>query len=603
MKQATGLEFGEEDVRLKKKLNMQGSDMTDAFIRLCNYAERHEVPNNVSSLNYAFETMPRSAPEFQCLSKLRQCAGSYKSFIETTQWMLTQRRLLCIPGLKNPKVFAQCCFWGHLFQCYKDFCVSEAMPLFWGADFHEFDGALKNWFKNDILTSQTLTEKILVSNRIQPTAFVNAVLGAVVHGTRRQRTLMLFSRKHRCGKSVIANALKELFDGVRITLEDKGSREFVLSAAVGAGLVVCEDPSESALNFMVRGMRAHMDGDEVPVNKKHQAITHSPYPPIIITSNICNTTQALGSRCRTFVFEKTMGEVFGSQIVNSIPPTDIVRLLAKYTFIPMCNSIYNDHAPLANNTSLTQCVDDTLLGHSPWCKFMNYFTRMSKRVTADGTTVEVEGVQEEVFSIERIQPQNCGVFCTKEAIEMAKLFLLTKHQCLHRGDLTGLKVLKDKTKEAYEITAFYDTVMVTMSGIMHRLLAEFENDFVKGKDSNVDLFVTPATSVTSVQYYNSQRNVWDYAKAVNNAFSCTEFELRDGNDAQTRTLYHKHLLDCLFSFLETHGVTGPRNSQGHFTMPLNLTLHDLYLRATGALLLSHSELGEDTGRLPEEQFG
>lgn len=613
-KSQTKTECGEIDDMTQKRLNLAAPEVEDAFMKLCDYAERNQCKPDATALCFLFETMPHTAPEYKALKKVTQSAGAFKSFIDTCKWMLIQRSMYCCQDFADPAMQAKCKVWEALFKDFKGYIDSENLPEYWPPERDENDH-IRCWWKYNVLNSQTDIERILIANRIAPTNFANAVINACVHGYRRERSLLLYSEKHKCGKSLIANALKMLFHGKRITLEERGSRDFIVSSASHAGVVVIEDPSEQALNYMVRCLRPHLDGDEVPVNNKHQQVYSATYPPIVITTNTKNTTDALESRSKSFVFCKTMDEVFQTRRVESISGEQMACFLGKYVSLPQCNAIYNGLTPLTSDTIYTQCVYDAPLGHSPYCKFMVMFTRLADKVQCPDRVIQTQQGPRKIPCIERITPANCGVFLTKKVLSTAQLYMLHKECCLVRGDTTGTKVKREKASEALQITAFFENVAVPFSAVFEQLLSEYDNDFWDKPCRDRCAYISDVSSVTSKDYYSVPVGPDEPASAdlgpgeeqrvgLNNLMTRHELQMREGRSTADRQRYHRHVIDKLLTFAERHMYIGTRDANGSFATPQNFSLLKLYEDCTGGTLLRHALRDSyEEARLPEDLFG
>lgn len=600
-KNSTLVQCGEEDELTKKKLNIAETETVNAFLKLCDYAEAQHCKPETSALNYCFETMPTTCPEYKILTKITNAAGQYRSFIENCKWMLIQREQFKIPALKEQGVKAKCLIWKALLETFKDYCDYNNLPRYWYAEIGHEAEHVQTWAKYRVINSQTNLERILIANGISVTEFVNTLLDALIHGTRRHRTMMFYSEQHMCGKSIIADAICKLVEGKRITLEERDGRDFVVSSAHTAGVVVIEDPSAGALKFIIRALRAHMDGDTIPINAKHQAITHAQYPPIIITTNVATTTQALKSRCKIFTFHKTIDQVFGNKQIMTIEPTEVAQLIGKYTMLPMCNGIYQDVIPLRSGTSVTQCLSDSLTGHSPFCKWMLYISRVAPTVRCPPCELSHGGRQHAVATIQRIAPRNCGLLLTKETIETARVFLLTEEGCLSRGDVDGNKILREKASRAAHIQSFVSDVMTPLSGLLGFLLPDIEHDFVE-KTQHTWRFLKAMTSTSSKDLFGKEVESEDYL-AINNMMTKAEIELRETQPRGKKNAYHQMLLDRLLQFCENHRIISPRNASGHFVARNNWTLDDMYDIAYGKLHLKESEQEEHDYRDDEDMYG
>ncbi|DAC80326.1 TPA_asm: EO1 [Tilapia adomavirus 2] len=600
-KNQTAIEVGDTDDCTRKKLNIELTEIDSAFIRLVDYAEKNNCEPDTAAINHCFENMPKNCTEYKCILKISASASQYRCAIENCKWMLIQRALYRIPELQETGMEAKCNIWRALLTEFRNYCELNDLPDLWPPELTE-DQQVYIWIKYNICNAQTITERILLANGIAPTAFVNALLDAIVHGLRRQRTLMFYSEQHKCGKSIIADAICKLFQGKRITLEERQSRDFVVSSAHHSGVVVIEDPSPCALKYMVKCLRPHMDGDKVSLNTKHQPIIHKQYPPMIVTTNVANTTTALRSRCTVFTFHKTMSEVFGAHQITTIHPSDVARLIAKYTFVPMCNAIYGDTIPLTENTTLTQCESDSPTGHSPKCRFMMYFTRIAKTTRAPPCEISVDGTKKILYHIPRISPRNCGLILTKDTIATARRFLLTTDGCLPRGDTTGEKILKEKMQEALQIEAFYKNVMQLCSSLLGALLPDSEHTFETEKHKDITMLYGTCNSISSKDYFVTEEDPEQY-DALNNVMTRAERDMREQKGQQARKEYHTHVMNCLMSFCENHKIIGLRTSAGQFTNIHNYTIQEMYDIASGGAFLKHSEQTFDIDRLAEDMFG
>ncbi|QGQ59720.1 EO1 [Micropterus dolomieu adomavirus 2] len=598
-KDVTCCEVGEIDEATKKKLKLtDGDEVKNAFIKLCDYAEAHNVDPETSQINALFETIPVSAPEHKCITKLRQSASQYKCVVENTKWLLQQRISSQNFALHERSQLLPCMIWSALYEDWNAFCqANDCYSLFPP----EPDCPIfQSWMWERVLGAQTEVERILLANGIPPTNYVNAVAQAVHHGTRRQRCIVLYSDKHKCGKSILAGSLMQLLKGKRITLEDSSSRDFVVSFAANAGMVVIEDPSHSALDYIVKSMRAHMDGDAIQINAKHQALTHAQYPPMIVTTNVNNTTQALQSRSVCFTFNKSMEQVFGSRQVDCISHIDMARFLAKYCAIPMCNAIYRDIVPMNPGTIFTQCTNDTLVGHSPFCRFMLYVTRIADKVNVAKRTVFANQLLRNIHSIERIRPLTCGMFTSSETIENSRVCLLIMNKCLAKGDRTGTKIRSEKAPVAYHIERFYANVMKPLSALLYNIITH-ENNFFSQPCSIPSWLMGPCVrSCASQHFYQAGCDHKEYL-GIHNKMTQAEIAVRtQGPDP--RGTYHTHITDKLLGFAVNHGLI-TKVSHDSYSFPTGTELSVLYADCYGKTVQMQLETPIDDARSEEDCFG
>lgn len=451
--------IGNIDEKSRKRLGLQEPEVRDTFIKLVDYLEQARVKTHTEIVNLLDKIEPGDKM-FKVIGTLRDKAHAMKSSVEISLWYLQQRKKYLPPHISDNGSLLSGRLWHHV---YKKYCKERrAGELFTWDDLLD-----RVWFIENVLAPQTACEQLLIGQGIQPQRFVNDLLEMLVHQTRRHRCIVLYSKEKMCGKSILVDAILQLFNGKRMCLDHYNGREFTLGSCANAGCVVVEDPGRNGLLYMEGTLRAHVDGDAVPINEKNRAIYERRFPPMFVTTNCEHALTLFLTRAKHYTFTKQIGTIFKTRKVDSIPPSDIALMICKYTIFPMCAAMYKGYIPF-KQTGLTQCSEDVGYGHSPFCRQMLYLSRIEKmcppvkeRFLSDAGLIEIDGY-------ERIRPHNVGITITNRQLTNADTYMQhvitrewqEKHPCQHSED----------TEAANKACLFVRNALVPISAAMNQCI-------------------------------------------------------------------------------------------------------------------------------------
>ncbi|AWG87402.1 EO1 [Rhynchobatus djiddensis adomavirus 1] len=469
---------GNVDVKTRTRLKLDDECVKQSFMKLVDHLDQEGVSCS-SDIIHLFDKMTPLHPLYDILAHLKGHASAMKSNVDIANWYLRERRTY-IPATMREKA--------HLLPAMTINYIYEAFTQqqeAWAAQgINEryvtvpFDFEIQehnSWFETNILNAQTTTEKILLSQGIQPISFINCFLEAQLHGTRRERLMIFYSEQKKCGKSIVADAIRRLCIGKRLTLDQRDGRDFMIGSVAFSGNVIIEDPSKSALLYMDRCLRAHFDGDKVPINVKNQPITDRPFPPVIITTNERAAIDLLGSRGQAFIFRKTMSQIFGTKQVDRIDPSDVAFMLMKYSCFPMCFPIY-DVVKKLKPIGPIACVRDAPNGHNPFCRFMRYIDRVSRKAEPLKSTVTIPLPNGKMglchlHSYERLRVKNIGWMLSKTALDAARDYILHR-LTKHRPPNDEIERLTDIAKR------FVDGLARPLSFLQSRVHSDYDHHFI-----------------------------------------------------------------------------------------------------------------------------
>uniref|UniRef100_A0AB39ACC2 EO1 n=1 Tax=Sand tiger adomavirus 1 TaxID=3238819 RepID=A0AB39ACC2_9VIRU len=472
------LYVGNVDTKTRAKLRLDDGGLKQSFIRLVNYLEERNV-HTQADIVYILDNMHATDPLYEAVLQLRETASSMKSNVDVACWYLKERRKYLPLRLRSKEAVLPGRVWFYVYQAFKEqqsqWRANGVTDTYAKCSFTFEESMHCQWFTQNVVNSQTISEKLLIAQDVQPIRFINVLLEAVMHGTRRQRCIILVSQQKKCGKSIIADALRTLCMGRRITLDQRDGREFMIGSAAEGNIVIIEDPSDKAIHYMDRTLRAHLDGDAVPINIKNQPITQRQYPPVIITTNAPLAAECLQSRATCFTFTKRMGDIFGGRHVERIPPSDIACMIAKYTIMPMCNAIYEFNDPVHAWGPLC-CRGDKADGHDPFCRWSRYLHRISKNISPREHTMNLRlptGIMGicKLYYYERMKRKNCGLLLTVDAIRAATDYITHMKICdIPRGD--------DTSDAKLDVKKFCDGLLGAMSYVNYKLSPDGEMTFI-----------------------------------------------------------------------------------------------------------------------------
>lgn len=163
-----------------------------------------------------------------------------------------------------------------LFDRYKD--------IHFGASFVNSNDFVKTF------CCATDVQRVLLHNGINPDEFYGYVCEYLVIGRKRHRNL-IFSGLPLTGKTMLANALIDIFSGTRVSLDKANSStlSFVIASVNNKqhGIAVLEDVALETLRSLIDGsMRAQLDGYSTMANQKFDRVKETCWPPVLQTTNV-----------------------------------------------------------------------------------------------------------------------------------------------------------------------------------------------------------------------------------------------------------------------------------------------------------------------------
>jgi hypothetical protein len=225
--------------------------------------------------------------------------------------------------------------------------------------------------------------RILKENGISLSHFFNVYVQRLIVAERRQKTVILSGPKM-SGKTITAEAIRQLHGGVRLCLESIGGRDFKIDEATNyKGMVVVEDLQQTSMSYADKTLRPYLDGDTVTTNKKMEKVGSGRWGPTIITTNvpIDSDSDEENVKCKyslrgndiftyrydSIKFRTHLPTVLKGTKVETIHPDDVLGLIWRYGLFPQCNTLF----PNAPRCAYMPCTGITFCDHHPGCRMVS----------------------------------------------------------------------------------------------------------------------------------------------------------------------------------------------------------------------------------------
>jgi hypothetical protein len=224
--------------------------------------------------------------------------------------------------------------------------------------------------------------RILKENGISLAHFFNTYVQRLVIGERRQKTVVMSGPKM-SGKTITAEAIRQLHGGVRLGLDSQGGRDFKIDEATNyKGLVVIEDLQQTSMASADKTLRPYLDGDVVTTNKKMEKVGSGRWAPTIITTNVAidsdsddedakreyslRANDIFTYRYAGIKFRTHLPTVLKNSVISHIATDEILDLIWRYGLFPQCNTLFAN----APRCAYMPCSGLAFGDHHPGCRML-----------------------------------------------------------------------------------------------------------------------------------------------------------------------------------------------------------------------------------------
>lgn len=492
--------IGPPDDKLRRKLKITEEDMKEsrAFQIVFEYFEEKQVKTTAEAVSLCHDIINSvDDSEFKrALLSIIGSANATKQTVNVALWWNKQRHenmpkfLTTNQGLLTFKLARQ------LFEKVRQLCGGHLLNTSvviedWDEETMgpvKYKGTLRQdailSLVQELRVQQTDLCYILKTNKIAPTYFFNIVCNKIVRAKRRDKTTIFHGPK-RSGKSIIASALIDCFDGVRIPLDIQGGRDFKVDASTSdsVGLVVLEDVQKGTLkDYVDKQLRSHLDGDTVLVNKKMKETSSGSWRAVVITTNEFENSDSdeddvaprkftirknklLEKRYSHVTFKTALQGV--SKRVDNIPETDILALFWRYGLFPICNTVVNgpvcDYSP---------CAGTSYEDHHFMCPLVREILSNIQHGMSPQTTVKDNTVTE---YYERVEPDNLAFVFNIDNVDSIRK-ALDWHYKTTLSDISSAKqlsVVQQKGDLASEIYQFIEFIYRPLCFLSHYMKGDY----------------------------------------------------------------------------------------------------------------------------------
>lgn len=492
--------IGPPDDKLRRKLKITEEDMKEsrAFQIVFEYFEEKQVKTTAEAVSLCHDIINSvDDSEFKrALLSIIGSANATKQTVNVALWWNKQRHenmpkfLTTNQGLLTFKLARQ------LFEKVRQLCGGHLLNT--SVVIEDWDEetmgpvTYKGTLRQDAILNlvqelriqQTDLCYVLKTNKIAPTHFFNVVCNKIVRAKRRDKTTIFHGPK-RSGKSIIASALIDCFDGVRIPLDIQGGRDFKVDASTSdsVGLVVLEDVQKGTLkDYVDKQLRSHLDGDTVLVNKKMKETSSGSWRAVVITTNECENSDSdeetvpprkftirknklLEKRYSHVTFKSALQS--GSKHVDSIPETDILALFWRYGLFPTCNTVVNgpvcDYSP---------CAGTSYEDHHFMCPLVREILSNVQHGISPQTIFHDNTVTE---YYERVEPDNLAFVFHLDNVDAIRK-ALDWHYKTTLSDISSAKqlsVVQQKGDLASEIYQFIEFIYRPLCFLSHYMKGDY----------------------------------------------------------------------------------------------------------------------------------
>jgi hypothetical protein len=371
--------IGSIDVELRKKLKINDNEIAQAqgFRIISQYFQDNGIISTHAAIRCIQEcntctTYDEESKLFQeAVKSVMGSANIAVNTVKNTMWWNNELKKYRSPFLSNNLGFLMFKTADKLFKkinkLYGGFLLNSNVDILNWDEQEMGDVKYKGTFLQPAIlnlvqqlrTAPTDLLYVLKVNRINPVSFFNKICNHLVRAGRRDRTLLLSGPK-KSGKSIVAGALLSAFEGVRLSLDMSGGREFNVaeSASDNIGLALLEDVSYITMkNYVDKSLRSLMDGDSCLINQKMKATTKGTWRACVITTNVdvnsdsedegtkskvtLQKSDVLDKRYQAIKFRQDLSKSDIKHYVETISEDDVIALFWKYGLYPHCNTMVN----------------------------------------------------------------------------------------------------------------------------------------------------------------------------------------------------------------------------------------------------------------------